>query len=844
MGGRVRSWWPFAAAGAIAVAVMVGLATVWRSSDRAGLEGFAGLAISVAGVAAGWIGWVWRARDRQLRGVASAKKLGRLADLLAGAAEAEWRRAAGERGLLEPEPIAVRWRRPALPLTGPAAAALASRRFAPLPGLAAVSPQRLRSGQVSELHEVYGGLGSGRLVIAGGPGSGKSGAAVLLILAALQHRRSVPDLIRPQVPVPVMFTLHGWDPGLQLARDWLAERLGQAYALLASRAGATTARAMLNEGRVAVILDGLDEISADLRPTVLRALSKQATFRLVLLTRSAEMAEATAQELLQGAAAVELQDVSPAAAAGYLTRIQLDPPPRGWHELTGRLRKEPRSPLAQALNNPLMLTLVRDTYRAGDDVGELLSLRDAAGHAASADDITIHLLDRVLPAAYARQPGEPPPRYDLATAERALRRIATRMNKDGTRDLQWWRVPGWAHALPRVIATMLAAGLAAGLVAGLRLGVTTGGVLAEMPGEFRVGTVLMVGIGVVGAVVGGIMAWAQAAPRVITTGLGIGLVVGLVFGLAVAITAGLLTQLPGGPIFELNSWLAFTAVGGIGGAVVGGIMAWAQAAPRAVTSRFGFGLVVGLTFGLVVAVAGELVYGPEFGFLSGLLSGLELGVVFGAGAGLTAGLASGNRNKSPRRIAPVRWRQLFRGRPLAIGLIAGILIGALTGFSEYYRLGVMAYLGPGLVAALVAWLGNGLIAGMSWPETGNASPLSPFSSRRSDQAFGLIVGLVVWLGVGLVLGIAFGTWTRQVADGLGAGLEYGLMVAVTVGLVYPQSWSASLACAQLAVSDRTPVRLMRFLEDARSRGVLRTVGPVYQFRHARLHDRLAEAENR
>ena len=72
-----------------------------------------------------------------------------------------------------------------------------------------------------------------------------------------------------------------------------------------------------------------------------------------------------------------------------------------------------------------------------------------------AEDITGHLLDRVLPAAYTRQPGEPPPRYDLATAERALRCIATRMNNDGTRDLQWWHVPAWAHAAPRVIATCL-----------------------------------------------------------------------------------------------------------------------------------------------------------------------------------------------------------------------------------------------------------------------------------------------------------------------------------------------------------------------------------------------------
>jgi hypothetical protein len=32
---------------------------------------------------------------------------------------------------------------------------------------------------------------------------------------------------------------------------------------------------------------------------------------------------------------------------------------------------------------------------------------------------------------------------------------------------------------------------------------------------------------------------------------------------------------------------------------------------------------------------------------------------------------------------------------------------------------------------------------------------------------------------------------------------------------------------------------MRFLNDAHERGVLRAIGPVYQFRHARLQDRLA-----
>jgi hypothetical protein len=727
MSRRTRGLWPFAAAGAIAAVTVAGLTTVWRSSHRADLESFAGLAISAVGIAAGWIGWVWQHRGSRGSGEVSGEELGRLADLLAGAVQQEWSRAAGERGLLEPEPIPVRWRRPAAPVAGPVAAAVASARFAPLPGLAAAGVQRLRAGRVSGLHAVYGGLGSGRLVIVGGPGAGKSSAAVLLVLAALRHRRSVPEQVRREVPVPVLFTLHGWDPGTQRARDWLAERLWQTYPLFGGKQGAGAARGMVDEGRIAVILDGLDEIPGDLRPTVLRALSQQATFRLVLLTRTAEMAQAAPRSLLQGAAAIELQDIDPVTAAGYLTRTQLDPPPHGWQELTSRLRQNPGSPLARALNNPLMLTLVRDTYRAGDDAGELLGLRDAAGHPASSEDITGHLLDRVLPAAYTPQPGQPPPRYDLLTAERALRRIATRMNDDGTRDLQWWRVPAWVPAAPRFIATWLCAMLVVGLVVGLEAG------------------------------------------------------------------------------REVRHYIVF---------------------------------------------GDALKYGLE--------NGIALGIV----AAIMAAIAFGRGNKIPKQMAPVRWRQLFRRVPLMVGLLAGLVTGLLvTGPIAHVlfgppAFGLMTGLAAGLVAGLVAWLAAGLVAGMSQPGAGNASPLSPLSSWRSDRAFGLVTGLatglVVWLALGLVFGLARGRvfgLERGLGIGLksiGLGIELGLVVVIglglVVGLTYPQSWASFLAFAQLAVSDRTPVRLMRFLEDARSRNVLRTVGPIYQFRHARLQDRLAARE--
>ncbi|MDQ2708091.1 MAG: hypothetical protein M3Z25_10840 [Actinomycetota bacterium] len=59
---------------------------------------------------------------------------------------------------------------------------------------------------------MYAGLGSGRLVIVGAPGAGKSGAAVLLVLHALRHREQLSEAARAGVPVPVMFTVHGWNP--------------------------------------------------------------------------------------------------------------------------------------------------------------------------------------------------------------------------------------------------------------------------------------------------------------------------------------------------------------------------------------------------------------------------------------------------------------------------------------------------------------------------------------------------------------------------------------------------------------------------------------------------------
>ena len=218
--GWIRRWWPLAAIGSFLVATSWLLYMVWRSPDRIDLATYGAFAVPVVTLVAGWIVWAWRARTSPVGSPTTGQDLDRVADLLAMAVRTQWERAAGERELVT-EPIPITWVKPSRPLAGPIAAATSSRRFDVLPGLTPVREAQLAAGHIDDLHAVYGGLRSGRLVIAGASGSGKTSAAVLLVLAALKDRDRVRTEDRGKVPVPVLFTVQDWDPRHQPVTEWL-----------------------------------------------------------------------------------------------------------------------------------------------------------------------------------------------------------------------------------------------------------------------------------------------------------------------------------------------------------------------------------------------------------------------------------------------------------------------------------------------------------------------------------------------------------------------------------------------------------------------------------------------
>ena len=738
---RFRAAWPVAAIAVVMFGTVWVVYAVWRSSQRYDLANFGSYAAAVVVAAAAVTSGVWKASRRQSAVTPDAMELDHLADVLAGFVKNQWARAAADRGLLQSEPIPVRWRKSSLAVTGSALAAAHSSRFQPIPGLPAVTQQRLRGGQISDLHAIYGGLGSGRLMVIGTPGAGKSGAAVLLVLAALRHRDAVPEGERGSVPVPVMFTLQGWDPQQQRVHEWIGLQLRQAYPLFGGKAGGQRVAGLLAAGKIAVILDGLDEIPAGARPVALQALNQQADFRLVVLTRSAEVADAAARGYLNDAAALELQGVDAVTAAAYLTRVQRHPTPQAWRELTDQLRRSPDSALAQALSSPLTLTLVRDTYRRGDDIREFLAFCASQG-AVAREQIVDHLLDRVLPAAYARSPGDPPPRYDLETAKRTLGLLATQMNKDGTRDLLWWRIRNWVPLGPRVAVSAFAVGLVAGIGAAF---------------------VISVSFGLV-----------AAAVAVITFGF--------VFGFR-DLSPSEMGPRPMRQVFSRSSMMSGLALAGLPAALIVGF-------PVGLAAGLPAGIAAGLAFGLAVGI----------GF-SGILS---RGGIDSIDAVASLSPAASWRNGRVGAIAT----------GLAVGVAAGLSLGLAGGVDGAPAIG----LGIGFTVALGLWR---------------------TSARIVDMPAALGIGISAGVADGVVIGLT-GGHAMGVPLGLAAGLVGGSVLGLLGGLMYSRTWSATLAFAQLRMRWRTPLRLMSFLEDARTRNVLRTVGPIYQFRHARLQDRLAE----
>ncbi|MFJ1754821.1 helix-turn-helix domain-containing protein [Kitasatospora sp. NPDC088134] len=699
---------------------------------------------------------------------------------LAAEVRRRWQREEAQRRVHDPFPLPVRWR------PGPAELTDRPENVQRLGPGEAPGPLEL-AGDLRGVLGLYRRVPSGRLVVLGRAGSGKT---VLTVRFLLDHLGSSAAAGR----VPVVFGLGSWDPTATALRDWLVDRLLREHPHLARRgpSGSTLAAALVDAELVLPVLDGFDEIAEGLRGEALRALNASA-LPLVLTSRRAEFAEAVREVRapLLWAATVELADLAPEDLVHYLPRTdravtgstengtpENGTPGNGAHgngtpgngtpgngtrwdavlAEVGAGRTPAAERLAAVLTTPLMVVLARAVYSESPerDPAELLDAdRFPTGRA-----LEEHLLADFVPAVYRRQVPERDatgarrrtPEWDAGRAGHWLARLAHQLDGLGPerQDLAWWRL---CDALPRSTRTAV---------------VMASTALCVAVADWLVG-----------------LCTPQAGPsEVLLQGALMGPIAGLAFGAIYA----LLLALGGEALFE-PSRFRLRLPGPRGGPGTGLV----RRPVRTFATQFLHGLLGGSLMGVGCACAIALERALYAGsgparppllvgtlidmFCFGLIFGTAAGLVFGLTAALEAPVDTASAATPAGLLAANRATVVRRFLVLAPALTLAIALGG----------------------RLVAVSFRGLLGPLSW-----------------NLADGLLIGTVGGLGGTAAYLLAFTAWGQW--------------------LVLSRCW--------LPLTGRLPWRPAAFLDDAYRRGVLRRSGAVYQFRHLRLQHHLGHAYRR
>jgi hypothetical protein len=148
--------------------------------------------------------------------------------------------------------------------------------------------------------------------------------------------------------------------------------------------------------------------------------------------------------------------------------------------------------------------------------------------------------------------------------------------------------------------------------------------------------------------------------------------------------------------------------------------------------------------------------------------------------------------------------------------------------------GILGGLAVGLVTGLVVVARDAL-----GPPADVTQAASPSSVWRADRMNAVVHAVISGLPGAATIGVV-ATLVTGPAAGLDLGFAYGTVYAIAA-ISFTAWYRFIIARIWFRLSGRLPWQLLAFLADAHRRGLLRQVGAVYQFRHARLQDRLIQA---
>ena len=300
----------------------------------------------------------------------------------------------------------------------------------------------------------------------GPPGAGKSGALILLLLEALKQRKQLPDREHAfAAPVPVLLSIGDWDPYREELIPWAAKRLAQDYGTVRTPSGRPLYRPLLDDGHIALFLDGFDEMPPELWSKAREKIEATVDLRVVRHKPARDRPQRSqAPELLQPghevsrvayATRVHLNPVAVGPACEYLEKATAEGPhPELWRQLTARMRVNQQQELVAALT-PLMLSLAVSTYDRDESLRSRRSGRSYEVQGRSVAERRTaqeHHSDRVRSNGNNHRRHRQTPEEQRVDPEAAIRYLTAMARRMGTtRDLRWWRIREWMPWLQPLI---------------------------------------------------------------------------------------------------------------------------------------------------------------------------------------------------------------------------------------------------------------------------------------------------------------------------------------------------------------------------------------------------------
>ncbi|MDX6396552.1 MAG: hypothetical protein QOJ73_7615 [Streptosporangiaceae bacterium] len=477
-----------------------------------------------------------------------------------------------------------------------------------------------KAGSIEDVAAFYQNQSTGRLVVLGAPGAGKTVLLSRLVLDLLDQIDAVPAGDLPaQVRVPVLLSLPACDLGDvqgassdQLAhrlQAWITTRLREDYGLRPAQTST-----LMHDQRILPVLDGLDEMDPITAATgtgpkerpraiaVLRALNAGIRAPVVLACRQSDYrdishaatAPAATSTILTDARHVTLRPLDKEEIITYLTARfhgrngQLRP---RWQPLADALNK--KAPLLGVLANPWQLFLTVTAYTAeNSDPADLLTM--------TPERVDAHLLANLIPAVVEHN--ETAARHGWTAQEitRWLSAIATHQHRSAT-ERGTSEIDIYLPELGRIADSSRP-----------RLAGFWFRVFDRRSAMQRIN-------------LGGLRT--PKGRRRLRTSLARGLVIGLAVGLAVGLAAGLTFGLATGLAYGLAAGLVLGLAGD-----VATVSSASDLAKQCLAYTVAFGLATGLAGGLAIGLASRQAHGLVTLLAFGLWIGLVLGLVFGNGS--------------------------------------------------------------------------------------------------------------------------------------------------------------------------------------------------------------------